>query len=299
MPQPTSRALHLDQALEQYDSKFRFVLLASTRAEQLVRGARPKVEAAARSTRARRWRSSRAASCRGPTARRRRPRAGRGCRGRRRRGYRLDVESADGGAARAPRRRRRHRRVKAAELGAAPARGRLRGALRAHPRRGVVRRAARARGVSRPPRLRRGVPRTGRWPRTPEEAHITAGEWAEVLVVAPATAHLLARLALGLADDFLTTAALASPRPAAAGAGDARPHVGAPGAARPRRRRCARAAFASSARWSGRSPPARWRWAAWRSRREIVAAVLDVLDAGDRAASRGGGRFAGAGCACW
>src|SRR4029079_11901115 len=47
----------------------------------------------------------------------------------------------------------------------------------------------------------------------PDEAHLTAGEWAEVFVVAPATAHVIARLALGLADDFLTTAALASPRP--------------------------------------------------------------------------------------
>ena len=44
MPQTTNRAIDLDQALEQYDSKFRFVLLASNRAEQLVRGARPKVE---------------------------------------------------------------------------------------------------------------------------------------------------------------------------------------------------------------------------------------------------------------
>src|SRR4051812_1088725 len=42
-----------------------------------------------------------------------------------------------------------------------------------------------------------------------EEAHIAAASWAEVLCLAPATAHLLARLALGLADDFLTTTALA------------------------------------------------------------------------------------------
>jgi phosphopantothenoylcysteine decarboxylase/phosphopantothenate--cysteine ligase len=42
-----------------------------------------------------------------------------------------------------------------------------------------------------------------------EEAHIAAAQWADVLCVAPATAHLLARLALGLADDFLTTTALA------------------------------------------------------------------------------------------
>jgi phosphopantothenoylcysteine decarboxylase/phosphopantothenate--cysteine ligase len=42
-----------------------------------------------------------------------------------------------------------------------------------------------------------------------EEAHIAAAQWAGVLCVAPATANVLARLALGLADDFLTTAALA------------------------------------------------------------------------------------------
>jgi phosphopantothenoylcysteine decarboxylase / phosphopantothenate---cysteine ligase len=42
-----------------------------------------------------------------------------------------------------------------------------------------------------------------------EEAHITAAAWAEVLCVAPATAHAIARLALGLADDFLTTTTLA------------------------------------------------------------------------------------------
>ena len=35
----------LDIVLEGYDSKFRYVLLAATRAEQLVRGARPKVDA--------------------------------------------------------------------------------------------------------------------------------------------------------------------------------------------------------------------------------------------------------------
>jgi phosphopantothenoylcysteine decarboxylase / phosphopantothenate---cysteine ligase len=42
-----------------------------------------------------------------------------------------------------------------------------------------------------------------------EEAHITAAAWADVLCVAPATANVLGRLALGLADDFLTTTALA------------------------------------------------------------------------------------------
>jgi phosphopantothenoylcysteine decarboxylase/phosphopantothenate--cysteine ligase len=44
---------------------------------------------------------------------------------------------------------------------------------------------------------------------TGEELHITAAAWADVLCVAPATAHFLARVALGLADDFLTTTALA------------------------------------------------------------------------------------------
>ena len=40
------------------------------------------------------------------------------------------------------------------------------------------------------------------------ELHIEMGRWADVLCVAPATCNLLARLALGLADDFLTTTAL-------------------------------------------------------------------------------------------
>lgn len=42
-----------------------------------------------------------------------------------------------------------------------------------------------------------------------EELHISAARWAEVLCVAPATCSTLARLALGLADDFLSTTALA------------------------------------------------------------------------------------------
>ncbi len=42
-----------------------------------------------------------------------------------------------------------------------------------------------------------------------EESHIVAAQWADVVCVAPATAHLVARMALGLADDFLTTLLLA------------------------------------------------------------------------------------------
>lgn len=45
------------------------------------------------------------------------------------------------------------------------------------------------------------------------EEHIDAAAWADLLLLAPATSHLLARVALGLADDFLTTTALAFPGP--------------------------------------------------------------------------------------
>nr|WP_207148481.1 bifunctional phosphopantothenoylcysteine decarboxylase/phosphopantothenate--cysteine ligase CoaBC [Thiococcus pfennigii] len=43
--------------------------------------------------------------------------------------------------------------------------------------------------------------------------HIELARWADLLLVAPATAHLMARLALGLADDLLTTLALATEAP--------------------------------------------------------------------------------------
>ena len=39
--------------------------------------------------------------------------------------------------------------------------------------------------------------------------HVALARWGQVLVVAPATAHTLARLAAGLADDLLTNVALA------------------------------------------------------------------------------------------
>lgn len=41
------------------------------------------------------------------------------------------------------------------------------------------------------------------------ELHIEAAAWADLLLIAPATAHTLAALALGLADNFLLTTALA------------------------------------------------------------------------------------------
>ncbi|HXS75434.1 MAG TPA: bifunctional phosphopantothenoylcysteine decarboxylase/phosphopantothenate--cysteine ligase CoaBC [Terracidiphilus sp.] len=41
--------------------------------------------------------------------------------------------------------------------------------------------------------------------------HIGEAQWAEALVVAPATANILAKFANGIADDFLTTLCLATP----------------------------------------------------------------------------------------
>jgi phosphopantothenoylcysteine decarboxylase/phosphopantothenate--cysteine ligase len=44
-------------------------------------------------------------------------------------------------------------------------------------------------------------------------AHVRLGQQADLVLVAPATAHLLARMAQGLADDFLTTLLLAASAP--------------------------------------------------------------------------------------
>ncbi|HEY7776258.1 MAG TPA: flavoprotein, partial [Kineobactrum sp.] len=43
--------------------------------------------------------------------------------------------------------------------------------------------------------------------------HIELARWADLLLIAPATADLLARLAAGRADDLLTTVALATAAP--------------------------------------------------------------------------------------
>ena len=43
--------------------------------------------------------------------------------------------------------------------------------------------------------------------------HISVAQWADAIVIAPATAHFLAKLAHGLADDFLSTALLAATAP--------------------------------------------------------------------------------------
>lgn len=46
MSDTKATGMTLDHDLDRYDSKFRFVLLASERAEQLLRGARPKIDGA-------------------------------------------------------------------------------------------------------------------------------------------------------------------------------------------------------------------------------------------------------------
>ncbi len=43
--------------------------------------------------------------------------------------------------------------------------------------------------------------------------HIDLARWADIVLIAPATAHLLARLAIGAADDLLTTLCLATEAP--------------------------------------------------------------------------------------
>jgi phosphopantothenoylcysteine decarboxylase/phosphopantothenate--cysteine ligase len=56
---------------------------------------------------------------------------------------------------------------------------------------------------------------TDMWdPRNPwDEPHVYLGERADAYVIAPATAHTIARLALGLADDVITATALATRAP--------------------------------------------------------------------------------------
>src|ERR1700680_4945808 len=57
--------------------------------------------------------------------------------------------------------------------------------------------------------------RTDLWDRAAEAAmgHIELARWAELVLVAPASAGLVARLAHGHADDLLTTLCLASSAP--------------------------------------------------------------------------------------
>lgn len=55
--------------------------------------------------------------------------------------------------------------------------------------------------------------RTSLWERDGALDHVTLGESADLVIVAPATAHLLARAAQGMADDLLTALLLATSAP--------------------------------------------------------------------------------------
>ena len=54
---------------------------------------------------------------------------------------------------------------------------------------------------------------TSLWSRDGALAHVRLGQGADLVIVAPATAHLIARVAQGTADDFLTAMLLASTAP--------------------------------------------------------------------------------------
>ena len=56
--------------------------------------------------------------------------------------------------------------------------------------------------------------------------HIELARWADLIVVAPATADFIARMARGQADDLLTTVVLASTAPDCHCPGDESGHVG-------------------------------------------------------------------------
>lgn len=55
--------------------------------------------------------------------------------------------------------------------------------------------------------------RTSLWERDRALDHVTVADRADLVIIAPATAHLIARLAAGMADDLLTALVLAAPGP--------------------------------------------------------------------------------------
>ena len=67
------------------------------------------------------------------------------------------------------------------------------------------------------------------WDDVHEVPHVRLGQDADLVVVAPATADLLARAAHGLADDLLTNTLLTARCPVVFAPGDAHRDVGAPG----------------------------------------------------------------------
>ncbi len=55
--------------------------------------------------------------------------------------------------------------------------------------------------------------RTSLWERDAALDHVTVADRADLVLIAPATAHVIARLAAGIADDLLTALVLAAPGP--------------------------------------------------------------------------------------
>ncbi len=89
--------------------------------------------------------------------------------------------------------------------------------------------------------------RSDLWDSAAEAAmgHIELARWAQIVLIAPASADFMARLGAGRADDLLATLCLATEAPIAARAGDEPRHVGQQGDAGQCRQRWPRAAFAS------------------------------------------------------
>lgn len=50
-------------------------------------------------------------------------------------------------------------------------------------------------------------------PREFDPVHVSLAEWAEILVIAPATANVIGKIACGIADDLLTCVAMATKAP--------------------------------------------------------------------------------------
>lgn len=67
-----------------------------------------------------------------------------------------------------------------------------------------------------------------------EVRHVALGQRADLIVIAPATANTIAKLAAGLADDLLGNTVLASSAPLRAGTGHAHRDVAASGHGRER-----------------------------------------------------------------
>ena len=150
----------------------------------------------------------------------------------------------------------------------------------------VVMTAAAARVRHRRPPFRRSPGarvRSDLWDAAAEAAmgHIELARWADVVLIAPASADFLARLATGQADDLLTTLCLATAGARRGGPGDEPPDVGERGDAGQRRARSRRAEY--SVLGPGRGRPG--------LRRESAPGrMLEPLDLVERVAAAAAGQ---------